>query len=75
MEERSKWRRLTRFEGPVAEAIKKQSLSLAVRKIGSRNVVLALCEDIMRAEHNPLPENVAIGSLTKGGISAPDSLK
>ena len=42
----------------VAEAIKKQSLSLAVRKICSRNAALALREDIMRAEHNPLLNNV-----------------
>ena len=56
-----------------AEAIEKQSASLAVRKIHSRNV--AFREDIMRAEHNPLLENVTIDSLGKGEVSAPDSLK
>ena len=50
----------------VAEAIGKQSSSLAVRKLRSRNVALALREDIMRAEHNPLPGNVTIDSLAKG---------
>ena len=50
----------------VAEAIEKQSSSLAVRKIRSRNVALALREDIMQAEHNPLPGNVTIDSLAKG---------
>ena len=29
----------------------------------------------MRAEHNPLSENVTIDNLAKGEISAPDSLK
>ena len=50
----------------VAEAIEKQSLSLAVRKIHSRNVALALREDIMGADHNLLLENVTIESLAKG---------
>ena len=58
----------------VAEAIEKGS-SLAVRKTCSRNVALSLREDIMRAEHNTLLENVTIDITTKGEFSAPDSLK
>ena len=60
---------------PTAEAIEKESSSLAVRKIHVREVTLASREDIKRAEHNPLPENVTIDSLAKGEISASDSLK
>ena len=59
----------------VAEAIENQSFSLAVRKIRLINVSLSLREDIMQAEHNPLPENVNIHSLAKGENSEPDSLK
>ena len=59
----------------VSEAIENQSFSLAVRKICLINVSLTLREDIMQAEHNPLPENVNIHSLAKGENSNPDSLK
>ena len=59
----------------VAEAIENQTFSLAVRKIRSINVSLSLREDIIQAEHNPLPENVNIHSLAKGENSEPDSLK
>lgn len=58
----------------VAGAIRKQSSTLAVKRIHLRNIALSLREDIMRAEYNPLPENITVERLTKGEISVPDSL-
>ena len=55
------------------EAIRKHSIS--ENSVQSRNIALALREDIMRSEYTPLPENITIEDITKGEVTVPESVK